>query len=115
MRISDWISDVCSSDLPEKEAAKALAFTKRHEGIHLLMRDSVEIGDVVFLGCTLWTDYRLHGHQHLAMRIAEDGISDHSRNLSPCGTTPFSPGDAPAHHHQARARLESTPTTIQGR
>src|SRR3546814_8517791 len=28
--------------LPEKEAAKALAFTKRHEGIHLLMRDSVE-------------------------------------------------------------------------
>src|SRR3546814_19328077 len=79
------------------------------------MRDSVEIGDGVFLGCTLWTDYRLHGNQHLAMRIAEDGMSDHSRILGPCGTKPFSPGDALANHQQDRAWLERNLAKFAGR
>ena len=29
--------------------------------IHVLENNSVEIGDVVFLGATLWTDFRLNG------------------------------------------------------
>jgi DNA repair exonuclease SbcCD nuclease subunit len=40
-------------------------------GVHLLENDIVEIGDVVFLGCTLWTDLKLwpNGKQ-TAMEIA---------------------------------------------
>jgi hypothetical protein len=29
--------------------------------VHVLENQSVEIGDVVFLGATLWTDFRLNG------------------------------------------------------
>src|SRR3546814_7192188 len=66
-------------------------------------------------GCTLWTDYRLHGNKHLAMRIAEDGMSDHSRILVPGGTKPFSPGDALANHQQDRAWLERNLAKFAGR
>jgi predicted phosphodiesterase len=29
--------------------------------IHVLENDAIEIGDVIFLGATLWTDFRLNG------------------------------------------------------
>src|SRR3546814_13584306 len=79
------------------------------------MRDSIEIGDVVFLGCTLWTDYRLHGNQELAMRIADSGMDDHNRILGPCGTKPFSPRDALSIHEQDRAWLERSLAEPGGR
>lgn len=98
----------CGRDflLPSVEAAKALAFTKRNEGVHLLMRSSVEIGDVLFLGCTLWTDYRLDGDQETSMAYAARGMNDHRRIIGPDGTRPFSPADALAEHEKDRAWLE---------
>jgi Icc-related predicted phosphoesterase len=33
----------------------------RRSNIHFLENDTLEIGDVVFLGCTLWTDFCLYG------------------------------------------------------
>ena len=34
--------------------------------IHVLENDAIEIGDVIFLGTTLWTDFRLNGDVVLA-------------------------------------------------
>lgn len=55
------------------EAAKA-------DGIHFLERNWVVIGDVRFLGCTLWSDFRLHGQQYSdeCKRAAMRSIADFS-------------------------------------
>ncbi len=36
----------------------------RDRGVHFLEKDSIEIGGVRFLGCTLWTDFMLFGSEH---------------------------------------------------
>jgi predicted phosphodiesterase len=47
--------------------------------VHLLERDSVTLGGVEFLGCTLWTDYLYAGvgEQARAMRWAAQRLNDH--------------------------------------
>jgi len=45
--------------------------------IHLLENDAVEIGGFSFLGCTLWSDFRIAGDELLAKAIALRGISDY--------------------------------------
>lgn len=64
------------------------------DSVHLLGRDSVVIGGVRFLGCTLWTDFDLFGprHRDLCMARAASSINDFRliRN--------FSPTDALAEH-----------------
>lgn len=46
--------------------------------VHLLENEGVVIGDVRFLGCTLWTDFALFGveRQEAVARIAEREMSD---------------------------------------
>lgn len=44
--------------------------------IALLENDSVEIGGVTFLGCTLWTDFELSADAPAAMAAAAKGLSD---------------------------------------
>jgi Icc-related predicted phosphoesterase len=46
-------------------------------GIHFLENDSLTVGDVTFLGCTLWTDFNLFGNAAVAMLAAEQDISDY--------------------------------------
>jgi len=46
--------------------------------IHLLENQAVEISGYTFLGCTLWTDFRLSPNPEAAMRTAEDIMSDYS-------------------------------------
>jgi hypothetical protein len=50
---------------------------KRH-CVHFLECDSVTIDGVRFLGCTLWTNFRLYGdqHQRRLQQAAEDCIAD---------------------------------------
>src|SRR5436190_945167 len=45
--------------------------------IHVLEDSAVELGGVTFLGCTLWTDFRLARDREYAMRSAEDIMSDY--------------------------------------
>jgi predicted phosphodiesterase len=47
--------------------------------IHLMERDSVTVGGVQFLGCTLWTDYAYAGirEQARAMHCAAQRLNDH--------------------------------------
>ena len=56
-----------------------VAGAKQAEGarIHLLHRRTVLIGDVRFIGCTLWTDYRLLGTPKPSMVFAGQELNDH--------------------------------------
>lgn len=46
-------------------------------GVHLLHRRTVIIGRVRFVGCTLWTDYRLLGTPKPSMVFAGQELNDH--------------------------------------
>ena len=45
--------------------------------VRVLARAATLVGDVRFVGATLWTDYALQGAQDLSMRIAAVRIADH--------------------------------------
>src|SRR6267154_1303029 len=54
--------------------------------VHFLDNDCVSLGKVRFLGCTLWTDYRVSGYpQPAAMGAAEDFVLDHRRIMTGAG------------------------------
>jgi hypothetical protein len=47
---------------------------------HILENEAVEIGDVRFVGATLWTDFRLNGcDPELAMSAAQSGMNDYRK------------------------------------
>jgi predicted phosphohydrolase len=64
-----------------REATPALIETMRAQcrgaNIHLLENEAVQIGGVTFLGCTLWTDFRLFGDADLAGAIAAAAMNDY--------------------------------------
>jgi predicted phosphodiesterase len=88
-----------------EELARGREEAARHSNIHLLERDAVVLGGAVFLGCTLWTDYRYAGiqEQARAMHYAARRISDH-RMIS-AGKGAWSPEQALAEHDASRAWL----------
>jgi predicted phosphodiesterase len=45
--------------------------------IHLLENSAMEINGYPFLGCTLWTDFRLSHDPEAAMKVAEEIMSDY--------------------------------------
>ena len=61
--------------------------------VHFLENDSVEIGSIRFIGCTLWTDFSLLGDPEQAMTVAERSISDFSLIKTREGAW-FTPQDA---------------------
>ena len=76
-------------------------------GVHLLENDVVTLGDVRFIGCTMWTDYALFGDPQRAMQAAAHGLNDH-RKIT-WGKHPWSrfrPMDAWRLHRQSRAFIE---------
>lgn len=56
---------------PELEATAARL------GIHFLDNKEVVIGNVRFLGSSLWTDFDLKGAREYAMQAATDGMNDY--------------------------------------
>jgi len=77
--------------------------------IHFLENTSVVIKGVRFLGCTLWTDYKLymsekHAREWFMMRASTD-LNDHSSIRS--GRNPFRTDEALQMHETSRAWLES--------
>ena len=58
------------------EKARALA---AGTSVHVLQNDSVQIGDVVFIGCTLWTDFELFGDAEYAMMAAAEVMNDYKK------------------------------------
>jgi 3',5'-cyclic AMP phosphodiesterase CpdA len=74
--------------------------------IHLLERDSVVLGGVEFLGCTLWTDYAYAGltGQARAMHWASQRLNDH--RLIGNGEGLWLPQNCLEEHQASRAWLE---------
>jgi len=55
-------------------------FAARFPNIHFLENQSVDIGEVRFIGCTLWTDFRLGGRDPtFAMEDVAKGMNDYRR------------------------------------
>lgn len=60
-----------SAILEAREAARG------HSNLHFLENDAIDIGDIRFVGGTLWTDFRLFGRNPgVAMSYAESGMND---------------------------------------
>lgn len=89
-----------------REAAPAL-------GIHFLENDAVTIDGVRFLGCTLWTDFRVFEAPGRAMRIDAAAAMDANRRMLAdffairigSDGRRFAPEDAVALHQRSRAWL----------
>ncbi len=47
--------------------------------VHVLENESITVGDTVFLGCTLWTDFRLHGNSSIAGYDARQWMRDYRK------------------------------------
>lgn len=90
------------------EVLDELRATAAGSSVHLMERDVVDFGGVRFLGCTLWTDYRLRSNrtQRQLMENAEMRISDHHRIRNADGSR-FLPEDALRDHEQSRSWLST--------
>lgn len=78
-----------------------LAEADRHPNIHILERRSLAIGDVLFAGCTLWTDYELFGNPDREQAHSAHAMNDHTHIRH--GEGFWMPRDAAAEHQDARA------------
>lgn len=89
---------------PQRERMKAAAALR---GVHFLENETVEIGEVRFLGATLWTDYKLRSDRTQAqqMEAVERGLNDH--RLIRTGRKLFTAKDALERHMESRAWLIS--------
>lgn len=78
-----------------------LEAASRETGVHYLQNKEVQIEGVRFLGCTLWTDFRLFGNENrvLVMRECVQLINDF--RVIREGGKPFSPVDAERLFHQS--------------
>lgn len=101
-------------DRIEELAAARKAAAKLHN-VHLLERDSLEIGGLTILGATLWTDYELFGAQYAQQHAAdcEQGIVDH--RLIRLGGKAWRAADAAAEHAEARQWLTEQLDTLGNR
>ena len=81
----------------------------RYPNIHFLENEAVEIGDVKFVGATLWTDFRLNGGDpELAMAAAQSGMNDYKKiKFSKLPYQKFKPIHAYRKHQESRAFLIS--------
>lgn len=80
-----------------------------HYGVHLLENDAITLGDVRFIGCSLWTDYALFGNPQRAMLVAAQGLNDHRRiKWAKQPWSRFRPQEAWLLHQQSRAVIETT-------
>lgn len=91
---------------------KLRAMSAEHPAVRFLENDEVVIGGVRFLGCTLWTDFMVHGaHRHsLAMGAAKIAMVDYKRIRRSPAFSRLDPRDTVALHRESmtwlRARLE---------
>jgi predicted phosphodiesterase len=90
---------------PTQHTLRAAAQLPRKAPFHFLENQSVVIGDVRFLGATLWTDYKLSKDlsQQASMQYAQDGLNDHRRIRT--SQDMFSAQNALDLHMQSRAWL----------
>ena len=81
--------------------------------VTVLENDAITIGDVRFFGCTLWTDFELHGpdYREIAMLEAKATMTDYKKiRLSP-SYRKMTPGVAYGFHLTSLTRLKAQLST----
>ena len=74
--------------------------------IHLLENGSCSIGDVVFLGATLWTDFALNGNLVVSEVVAQTSMNDYRRIRTLPRYSRLKPSDTRRLHMESRRWLE---------
>jgi Icc-related predicted phosphoesterase len=87
----------------------------RGTNVHLLENDCLEIGNIVFLGATLWTDFGLSGDPVLAEIFAQRGMTDFQRIRLAPGYRRFHPCDARRLHTESFAWLAQQAQAARGK
>ncbi|PDT50157.1 phosphatase [Sinorhizobium fredii] len=88
----------------------------RLPGVHFLENDTVTLDSVTFVGCTLWTDFALNGHQELAMFDARTGMNDYKRiKFAKRPFARFTPERTVRTHLDSRAYLERVLAAANGK
>jgi predicted phosphodiesterase len=83
--------------------------------VRVLDGEEFRMGDVTFLGCTLWTDFQLDGDPRRAMLAAARGMTDYRRiQVSPTYRK-LRPQDTAGLHRKARGWLETRLREGRGR
>ena len=78
----------------------------RDTNIHVLENDSVRINGTLFLGATLWTDFKLDGDVVLAEALAVSSVTDFKRIRVTPSYRRFHPADAREFHAKSIRWLE---------
>jgi len=76
--------------------------------IHILENGSIEIDGVTFLGCTLWTDFKLMGNPMLAAYEAKQIVTDFRRIRVSPRYSKLTPGDVVSIHRNSLNWLKSS-------
>ncbi|RVK59208.1 phosphatase [Sinorhizobium meliloti] len=120
----EWLATNISSSMPvvftagnhefygasvQESIRDARLLRDRYPRIHFLENEAVDMGDVRFVGASLWTDFRLNGGDpELAMGAARSGMNDYKKiKLSRLPYRKFKPIHAYRKHHESRAFLKS--------
>jgi Icc-related predicted phosphoesterase len=74
--------------------------------IHVMQNDCVVLGDVRFIGSTLWTDFNLLGDPDRALQVAWREMNDYKRIRISHYADRLRPVHTLARHRQARAFIE---------
>jgi hypothetical protein len=82
--------------------------------VRLLENDSCRIGDVIFLGATLWTDFALNGNPVVAEVTAQTSMNDYRRIRTLPRYSRLKPSDTRRFHMQSRKWLEDQAFRLKG-
>lgn len=90
-------------DRTVEKAMEAAEGTK----VFVLQNRWIRLGEVVFAGATLWTDFELFGDVNRAMTVAADNMNDFRKIRVNRYVERFRPPHALARHRESRAFLEA--------
>lgn len=74
--------------------------------VHLLENDAVVIDSVRFLGCTLWTNFKMCSRERESMESAQNRINDYKLIRKSASDEIFEPQDAAGAFRRSRTWLE---------
>lgn len=86
----------------------------RGTNIHLLENEACTLGEVTFLGATLWTDFGLYGNPVVSEVVAQTGMNDYRRIRTLPKYRRLRPSETCQFHAQSRKWLEHEALKLKG-
>ncbi len=87
----------------------------RGTNVHLLENEAFMLGEVTFLGATLWTDFALNGNRVVSEVVAQTGMNDYRQIRTLPNFKRLMPFDTRQLHAQSRKWLEDQLLALKGR